>query len=87
MAFKIPLCHASACTSLGEFKIALVLSTVKGSLQRVCNTLLQVTQRIAFFLQWEKNSNISFETFGLIRQLSPLLSVTFIIPYLIRARD
>lgn len=49
VAFKIPLCHASACTSLGEFKIALALSAVKGSLQCVCNTLLQVTQRIAFF--------------------------------------
>lgn len=87
VAFKIPLCHVSVCTSLGEFKIALALSTAKGSLQCACNALLQVTQRIASFPQWHRSSNISFETFGLIGQLSPLLSMTFIIPYLIRDRD
>lgn len=64
VAFKIPLCHASACTSLGEFKIALALSTVKGSLQCVCNTLLQVTQRIAFFPPMGQEQLYQFWNFG-----------------------
>lgn len=40
-----------------------------------------------FFPWWDKRSNISFETLGLVHWLSSLLSMTFIISYLIRGRN